>query len=301
MSKVLRASRGSHSRHSQPQSRAIGKEKPLTKKQVHKPPISPAISTSRAPKKRQTVSPQANAYEDHLFQTFQSLKFCRSLPPRSMYPLRERLISFPKRPGYERKKTIVFDLDETLVHCLGSDLDSAAVVLPLRLPSGEVTVVGLNIRPFARECLYEANRHFEVIVFTASQKCYADVVLDYLDPSGALIHHRLYRENCLNIAGVHVKDLRILAKRHLEDIVLVDNAAYSFGYQLDNGIPIVSWTDDPKDEELFNLVDFMKVLACAEDVRTVLRRTFRLSTFYEEYLAEYLNRPRKGLHNLTGR
>jgi CTD small phosphatase-like protein 2 len=30
--------------------------------------------------------------------------------------------------------------------------------------------------------------------------------------------------------GVHIKDLRVLADRNLKDVVLVDNAAYSFGY-----------------------------------------------------------------------
>ena len=36
----------------------------------------------------------------------------------------------------------------------------------------------------------------------------------------------------------HVKDIRII-NRNLSDIVLVDNAAYSYAFQLDNGIPIL--------------------------------------------------------------
>jgi len=30
--------------------------------------------------------------------------------------------------------------------------------------------------------------------------------------------------------GVYIKDLRILANRRMKDIVIVDNAAYSFAY-----------------------------------------------------------------------
>jgi CTD small phosphatase-like protein 2 len=30
----------------------------------------------------------------------------------------------------------------------------------------------------------------------------------------------------------------------------VDNAVYSFGYQLDNGIPIIPFYEDKRDEEL---------------------------------------------------
>jgi CTD small phosphatase-like protein 2 len=52
-------------------------------------------------------------------------------------------------------------------------------------------------------------------VFTASHQCYANVVLDYLDPSGELIHHRLYRENCVPVEGVNIKDLRVLANRRM--------------------------------------------------------------------------------------
>ena len=37
---------------------------------------------------------------------------------------------------------------------------------------------------------------------------------------------------------MHVKDLRVI-DRLLTDMVLVDNAAYSYIYQMDNGIPIL--------------------------------------------------------------
>ena len=41
------------------------------------------------------------------------------------------------------------------------------------------------------------------------------------------------------------KDLRVI-NRPLKDIVLVDNAPYSYVYQLENGVPIIpySWGDD---------------------------------------------------------
>ncbi len=37
-----------------------------------------------------------------------------------------------------------------------------------------------------------------------------------------------------------MKDLRVL-NRDLSSLVLVDNAAYSYAYQLDNGIPILPY------------------------------------------------------------
>ena len=68
-------------------------------------------------------------------------------------------------------------------------------------------------------------------MFTASHKFYADVVLDYLDPKRELVHHRLYRDSCFQTEdGVYIKDLRIITNRDLKDLVIVDNAVYSFGF-----------------------------------------------------------------------
>jgi CTD small phosphatase-like protein 2 len=118
------------------------------------------------------------------------------------------------------------------------------------------------------------------MVFTASQNCYANSVLDYLDPSGLLIHHRIFRDNCITTPeGVFVKDLRILANRNLSDVVLVDNASYSFGYQLNNGIPILPFYDDKTDGELKLLVGFLKSLALEPDVRPVIQKTFKMREF----------------------
>jgi CTD small phosphatase-like protein 2 len=47
-----------------------------------------------------------------------------------------------------------------------------------------------------------------------------------------------------------VKDLRIFKNRNLKDIILVDNAGYSFGFQINNGIPIIPFYNNKKDREL---------------------------------------------------
>ena len=227
-------------------------------------------------------------YREHLFQTFQALKFVRELPSIDIYQLRKKRITLLKRLGFEEKKTIIFDLDETLVHC-NYDLNKPSeVILKIIFPSDEIVSTGINVRPFARECLEEASKDFEVIVFTASQQCYADAVLDYLDPERRLIHHRLYRDNCLIVGGVFIKDLRIFSNRRLQDLVIVDNTAYSFGYHLDNGIPIISWYGDPYDRELFKLMDYVKILADVQDVRELNKQAFHMKTFYEDYIEEFL-------------
>ena len=228
-------------------------------------------------------------YKEHLFQTFQAMKFVRSLQPVNLEQLKEKRINVPWKKGTEGRKTVIFDLDETLVHCC-EDLATCKpdVILPVTFPTGEVVQAGINIRPYALECLREVNKEFEVFVFTASHPCYANVVLDYLDPAKELIQQRFFRDSCMNVNGVYIKDLRIFANRNLKDMVIIDNAAYSFAYQLDNGVPIVSWHDDPNDKELFNLMDYVKALAAVDDIRDINEQTFHLRTFYEDYINEFL-------------
>jgi CTD small phosphatase-like protein 2 len=96
--------------------------------------------------------------------------------------------------------------------------------------SGKILKAGFNIRPFTQQCLEEVNKHYEVVVFTASHKWYADVILDYIDPEKKYIQHRLYREHCIKTTdNVYIKDLSIFKNRDLKDMIIVDNAVYSFG------------------------------------------------------------------------
>jgi Dullard-like phosphatase family protein len=268
-----------------PQSRVlrpVASKHPENTPQGSRPELSAVVTSVKSGGvERETL------YKQHLYQTFQAMRLISSLS--GCDEVRQKMQYLPRRAGYQHKKTVVFDLDETLVHCC-PNVHEAQVSITVNFPDGERAQAGINIRPYVRDVLKAANEDYEVIVFTASQKCYADGVLDYLDPTGGLIHHRLYRENCLLIDSVYIKDLRVLGNRRLQDIVIVDNAAYSFAYQLDNGIPIISWYADPTDSELSSLAQYLKVLAVVEDIRTLNRSTFHLHTFYEDYMHDFLSR-----------
>ena len=86
-----------------------------------------------------------------------------------------------------------------------------------------------------------------------------------------------------------MKDLRIITNRNLKDLIIVDNAVYSFGYQLDNGIPIIPFYDDTSDEELMHLIFYFNCLAQCEDVREQNRKAFQLRDLQEIDIAEYLH------------
>ena len=53
---------------------------------------------------------------------------------------------------------------------------------------------------------------------------------------------------------------------------------------LDNGIPIKPYLGDPDDMELYELVDVLKDLAHAEDVRPILKKKYLLTELYSETL-----------------
>jgi len=78
----------------------------------------------------------------------------------------------------------VFDLDETLIHCVDdAETDSPDVIIPIKFSDDpEPVMAGINIRPHIVECLQTANKYFQVIVFTASEQEYADPIINYIDP-----------------------------------------------------------------------------------------------------------------------
>lgn len=57
--------------------------------------------------------------------------------------------------------------------------------------------------------------------------------------------------------GFFIKDLRTLKDVDLSSSIIVDNLAHSFGLQIDNGIPILEWNSDEKDEELKYLTEYL--------------------------------------------
>jgi len=72
---------------------------------------------------------------------------------------------------------------------------------------------------------------------------------------------------------MHVKDIRII-NRNLSDMVLVDNAAYSYAFQLENGIPILPYYEG-SDYELAALEHYLDEIDRSGDVRELNKATFK--------------------------
>ena len=65
----------------------------------------------------------------------------------------------------------------------------------------------------------------------------------------------------------------------MKDLVLVDNAVYSFILNLENGIPIIPFYNNKKDVELLKLKEFLLTLKEVEDVRPHILNYFEWETF----------------------
>jgi len=75
--------------------------------------------------------------------------------------------------------------------------------------------------------LFEMSQIYEIIIFTASQKQYADKVVPQIDPKKR-ISHVLNRDHCIIINKLYyLKNLKILG-RDLKNTILVDVSIYSY-------------------------------------------------------------------------
>jgi RNA polymerase II subunit A small phosphatase-like protein len=173
-------------------------------------------------------------------------------------------------PDNERpKKTLVLDLDETLVHSSFKPIPNADFVISIELESVIHRVYVLK-RPGVDNFLRVVGAKFEVVVFTASLAKYADPLLDILDKN-RVVKARLFREACVHHYGNYVKDLSHLGRR-LENTIIIDNSPFSYMFQPDNAIPITSWFNDKNDRQLYDLLPFLDSMLNVDDVSTVLHR-----------------------------
>jgi CTD small phosphatase-like protein 2 len=186
-------------------------------------------------------------------------------------------------------KLLLFDLDETLIHIwrgLAAERFEPEILIPIKhWKTGEVERWGMSIRPYVRECLEFANKHFEVGIFTASHQCFAEQVFDFIDPHKRLFHHRYYHQHTRTIEDGEdsfvVKDLNIFkGEVGLEDILIVDNNIYSFAWQLENGIPVLDFVGDPCDTELLKVRETLNHLKGFTNLPAECERTFRLREIY---------------------
>ena len=131
-------------------------------------------------------------------------------------------LNFPEDEINKKKKIVLFDLDETLAHCIGEIKENEKInkkykhIVEVTLPSRKEIKIGINIRPNWEETMELIKDKYHIVIYTASHQSYADAVLNYMDPKKQYTKYRLYRNNCVqaNVNGrkFYIKDLSIFDK-----------------------------------------------------------------------------------------
>jgi len=82
-------------------------------------------------------------------------------------------------------------------------------------------------------------------------------VLNELDKNN-LITHRLYRQHTIFCkSGQTIKDISKLG-RDIRKMIIIDNTKENFQLQLENGLHVKDFIDDPSDDDLIFLLPEMK-------------------------------------------
>lgn len=177
-----------------------------------------------------------------------------------------------------KRKILVLDLDETLIHS-HHDGVLRPTVRPGTPPDFILKVVidkhpvrfFVHKRPHVDFFLEVVSQWYELVVFTASMEIYGSAVADKLDNSRSILKRRYYRQHCTLELGSYIKDLSVVHS-DLSSIVILDNSPGAYRSHPDNAIPIKSWFSDPSDTALLNLLPMLDALRFTADVRSVLSR-----------------------------
>ena len=220
------------------------------------------------------------------------------IPPRPLIPRRQPSFSTqPPKTSQPPQKTLVIDLDETLIHSLakGGRMSSGHMVevkLNTTVGYGGATIgpqhpilYYVHKRPHCDDFLRKICKWYNLIVFTASVQEYADPVIDWLEQERKYFSGRFYRQHCTFRNGAYIKDLSSV-EPDLSKVMILDNSPLSYIFHegtskkqetresltifTDNAIPIEGWINDPTDNDLLHLVPILEALQYVTDVRALL-------------------------------
>lgn len=169
-------------------------------------------------------------------------------PPRPLIPPRQPSYSTHTSPHSSKlgQKTLVIDLDETLIHSLakGGRMSSGHMVevkLNNTVGFGGTTLgpqhpilYYVHKRPHCDEFLRKVCKWYNLVVFTASVQEYADPVIDWLEQERKYFSARLYRQHCTYRNGAYIKDLSSV-EPDLSRVMILDNSPLSYIFHEGNG------------------------------------------------------------------
>mgnify|MGYP000902680842 FL=1 len=199
--------------------------------------------------------------------------------------LKDYIMSLPKAPflptktHYHREmKTLVLDMDETLLHASTKPVSRADNIV--RLSDGSKFYI--IKRPYLDEFLEQMAKIYEVVIYTAGDKEYATAVIDEIDKKRH-ISYILHRDHCLRHGTGAGKDLSLIG-RNLREVIFIDNLEENLRLQRENGLKISDFYNDPKDDELKKFIPFLQYVSELADVRPVRK-------LHADFITKQFKRP----------
>lgn len=206
--------------------------------------LSARAGTSRATSSSQPALTAANLKSptSPVSSSLRMTKYPRALaPPRPLIPRRQP--SYSSQPPHTSstlaQKTLVIDLDETLIHSLakGGRMSSGHMVevkLNTTVGFGGATLgpqhpilYYVHKRPHCDDFLRKVYKWYNLVVFTASVQEYADPVIDWLEQERKYFSGRFYRQHCTFRNGAYIKDLSSV-EPDLSKVMILDNSPLSY-------------------------------------------------------------------------
>ena len=197
-----------------------------------------------------------------------------SLSPNERTFYNKKKFLLPEKTS--NKKTLVLDLDETLVHSVGGvennegEIPQHDFIIQIPQNNNLSHDVHVMVRPHVEEFLERMSKRYELVIFTASISKYANPLLNIVDKMN-YVPFRLFREHCTLINTAFVKDLNLLG-RDVKDIIILDNNPTAYSLNHYNGFPIKSWFDDKNDDELLKICPILEFLSYVPDVREYIKK-----------------------------
>ena len=175
-------------------------------------------------------------------------------PPRPLVPRRQPSYTASSLPASSRRssllrsspahlqqqKTLILDLDETLIHSLakGGRMSSGHMVevklnAPVGIPGSGVIgpqhpiLYYVHKRPHCDDFLRKVCKWYKLVIFTASVQEYADPVIDWLEQERKFFSGRYYRQHCTFRNGAYIKDLSSV-EPDLSRVCILDNSPMSY-------------------------------------------------------------------------
>lgn len=133
----------------------------------------------------------------------------------------------------------------------------------------------VTLRPYLYFFLDRIAPIYNLVLFTSATQEYAEEIRDLIDPERKYFKDVLSRKHCLETKNkvrtanqTLTKNLGIFKDVDLQNILIVDNSTSTFANNLGNGIPIVPFHGDSKDDELKALGDYLVKLSADDAVAT---------------------------------